>query len=59
MTVRELIRHLETLEQDRGIWVFYDGGYSIFAPVPDTRADEYDQRESKGVKVGDYIITAG
>ena len=24
MTVRELIEHLQTLDQDKNIWVFYD-----------------------------------
>lgn len=59
MTVRELIAHLLTLEQDRGIWVFYDGGYSVFAPTPDRRADDYDEHGSDKVKEGDYIISAG
>ena len=59
MTVRELIKHLQTLDQDRGIWVFYDGGYSIFPPVPDDIAGAYDVDERRGVKLGDYIISAG
>ena len=66
MTVAELIEHLKTLDQDRGIWVAYDFPCSLFEPIPDARADEdyvrifgegakYDQ----GVKLDDYVIIAG
>ena len=59
MTVAELIAHLQTLDHDRGIWVFYDGGCSIFPPMPDRQADVDDKSDRYGVKVGDYIISAG
>lgn len=36
MTVRELIEHLQTLDQDKGIWVCYDT-FFWFPPVPDDR----------------------
>lgn len=60
MTVRELIAELQKLEQDRGIWVFYDGGFAVFPPIPDDRADAYDEdcHAVRGVKEGDYIINA-
>lgn len=60
MTVRELIEHLQTLDQDKGIWVRYDG-YFYFSPEPDDVADDGDERtgEEEGVKKGDYIINAG
>ena len=57
MTVAELIVLLEQLDQDRGIWVCYDGGVSWFAPYPDEQS-ESDYRNGK-IKKGDYIINAG
>ena len=57
MTVRELIEHLQTLEQDVQIWVCYDGGYSWFPPTPDEIAQ--NPRNDGKVKIGDYIINAG
>ena len=56
MTVRELIEHLQTLDQEKGIWVCYDM-YYYFPPSPDEMAD----RTMGGGKVhhGDYIINAG
>ncbi len=56
MTVRELIEHLQTLDQDRGIWVCYDT-FCWFPPIPDDKADD-DYRDGK-IKKGDYVITAG
>ena len=60
MTVREFIEHLQTLDQDKGIWVRYDG-YVYFSPEPDDVADDFDEvtAEEEGVKKGDYIINAG
>lgn len=58
MTVKELIQELQKLDQERGIWVFYDGGCSIFPPIPDERA-EGPIGSKVGVKEGDYIINAG
>jgi len=60
MTVREFIEHLQTLDQDKGIWIRYDG-YFYFSPEPDDVADDEDKRTGKkeGVKKGDYIIYAG
>ena len=61
MTVRELIEHLQTLDQDKGIWVFYDFPCAAFPPTPDDTADEYGVRffGDLGVKEGDYVINAG
>ena len=59
MKVKELIAELQKLDQERGIWVFYDSGCSIFPPIPDDRAGENDVDRSIGVNEGDYIINAG
>ncbi len=63
MTVRELIEHLKTLDQDKGIWVEYDM-CCAFPPIPDStfepREIEVDEEYRKnGVKAGDYKIIAG
>ena len=64
MKVKELIEHLKTLDQERGIWVSYDCGYSVFAPIPDSYVDQYDlerfrENGSDEIEVNDYIILAG
>lgn len=59
MTVRDLITELSKLDLDRSIWVFYDGGYYVFPPVPDRLAVSDDVRMCDDVSVGDYIIDAG
>ena len=46
MTVRELIEHLQTLDQDKGIWVRYDS-YFWFSPVPDEVADDWAEAACK------------
>ena len=47
-TVADIIEKLKTLDQDKHIYVEYDGGCYVFAPLPD-RIDED----------GDYVIIAG
>ena len=39
MKVKELIEELKKLDQEKGIWIEYDG-YAIFDVVPDAVADE-------------------
>ena len=58
MTVRELIEHLQTLDQDRGIWVCYDT-FFWFPPVPDDTATMNIKVHGDVVKKGDYVIIAG
>lgn len=63
MKVKELIEELKKLDQDKGIWIIYDGFLPIKPEVDDviqTEEDaEYYSRYSDGedVKVGDYVIT--
>ena len=73
MTVREYIEYLKTLDQDRHIWVLYDGGNyedsgyaaGIFEPTVDkdtvkSPLAEYASKWYNGnVKEGDYLISAG
>ena len=52
---------MEKLDQDKGIWVFYDYPCFAFEPYPDGIADKEEARNfaREGVKVGDYYINAG
>ncbi len=60
MTVKELIEQLEELDQQKNIWILYDGCYPI---VPDDvytfdkdHADEFDDDDD--VNEGDYYFKA-
>jgi len=61
MTVKEYIEHLQTLDQDKNIWVFYDYPFSAFAPTIDGKATKEASKNYKreGVQPGDYYISAG
>lgn len=63
MKVSEVIAELQKLDQDRNIWVEYDG-FRIFPPIPDQELDKngvefYNCNSKVRAKEGDYIITAG
>ena len=61
MTVADLIELLKTLDQERGIWIFYDYPCDAFAPDRFSEADkdEAEVFEDEGVKEGDYVFCAG
>lgn len=70
MTVREYIEYLKTLDQDRGIWISYDGlncddvGYTngIFKPTVDkdtVKLPLVEDANNDELKVGDYLISIG
>lgn len=60
MKVKELIKYLEALDQEKNIWVVYDG-FAVFEPTPDMTAgaEEVSRHGKKGVELDDYIISAG
>lgn len=63
MSVREYIAELQKLDQDKGIWVVYDGVCRAFDPVPDDVADDdlaayFNKHYGLAMKEGDYIINA-
>ena len=59
MTVRELIEHLQTLDQDKGIWILYDS-CDYYEPTEDDTVVDLDKWDYEaGVRKGDYIITVG
>lgn len=61
MKVKEFIRQLEQLDQEKEIFVIYDS-FSLFDPEVEV-ADEDSCRlhylEQKGLREGDYVIIAG
>lgn len=73
MTVREYIEYLKSLDQDRRIWVLYDGGNyedsgyaaGIFEPTVDKDTVKQPLAEyankwcNDNVKEGDYLISIG
>ncbi len=61
MTVREYIKYLKKLNQDKGIWVAYDFPCNMFEPTVDNVAGiaHADIYGDIGVKEGDYVISAG
>lgn len=54
MKVKELIAKLQTLDQERDIWVLYD---SFYPEEPDFElATERQHNDSKGeIKIGAYV----
>ena len=60
MKVKDFIKYLEALDQEKNIWVVYDG-FAVFAPTPDMTAgaEEVSCLGKKGVELDDYIISAG
>lgn len=63
MTVREYIEYLQTLDQDKGIWVVYDGFCRVFEPIPDAEVDDdlaeyFNENYRTNIKKGDYVINA-
>lgn len=63
MTVKELIEQLQSLDQDKSIWLFYDPpcacGEVIITPLVGFNADYAMMFKAEGVKEGDYAIIAG
>lgn len=61
MKVKDYIKELEKLDQDKNIWIFYDYPADAFAPSVDDQASKEDARvfREEGVEEGDYIIYAG
>lgn len=61
MTVREYIKYLKKLDQDKGIWVAYDFPCNMFEPTVDNVAGiaHANIYGDIGVKEGDYVISAG
>lgn len=59
LTVAQYIDYLRTLDQDRRIWVLYDG-YDVLPPIPDacyTPGEFSTGLPDYGVQDGDYLIT--
>lgn len=72
MKVKELIAELQKLDQEKGIWISYDGSNGddhaftngMYDPIPDDRvkkplAEYCKEYYCEEVKEGDYLITVG
>ena len=61
MKVKELIEELKELDQEKGIWLVYDGYVAVFDLLPDDQADEFKAAffHDEGMEKGDYIINVG
>ena len=59
MKLKDYVAYLQKLDQERNIFVIYDGN-EVLSPMPDKTADEEDAKQfaDKGVKEGDFIISA-
>lgn len=60
MKVKEYIEYLQTLDQDKDIYVVYDG-FLVFDPLVDDVADDDCPRKDGTFEYrkGDYLIKAG
>ena len=63
MKVREFIEYLKTLNQDKDIWVSYDGDYKVWPPdgfcvAREDRSNWSDCQEEVTIKKGDYVFEA-
>lgn len=59
MKVKELIEQLQKLDQERNIWVRYDGVYFYAPTIDKDNVDEWEAKEygeEQGIKEGDYTI---
>ena len=59
MKVKEFIEHLQTLDQERNIWVRYDG-VSFYEPIVDEEDNvtKWEEEEfiSQDIQEGDYCL---
>jgi hypothetical protein len=58
MKVKEFIEHLQTLDQERNIWVRYDYVYFYEPTIDEDNINEWESKEygEQGIKEGDYTI---
>jgi len=61
MKVKDFVEYLQTLDQERGIWVAYDFPCAMYEPIPDEVAgyEHADRFWHLGVRKGDYVIDVG
>ena len=63
MKVKELIEQLQKLDQEKGVWIIYDGHQPIKPEVDNIIKTEAEARyynhyrDDEDVKVDDYVIT--
>jgi hypothetical protein len=56
--VKNFIKELQKLDQERNIWVRYDGVYFYAPTIDEDNISEWEAKEylEQGIKEGDYTI---
>ena len=58
MKVKDFIERLQVLDQDKDIWIVYDGGYTANPPKIEIEEEGFTEMIDRGneVKKGDYTL---
>lgn len=57
-TVKQFIEELQKLDQNKPIWIYYDG-YTAFEPDIDvSNGEDFTEEDSPEIEKGDCIIKA-
>lgn len=58
MKVKEFIECLQALDQDKDIWIVYEGGYIVCPPKIEIEKEGFTEIIDRGneVKKGDYTL---
>lgn len=57
-TIKQFIKELQKLDQDKPIWVYYDSYYAFEPEVNKVLEDDYTSEDSERMNKDDYKIMA-
>ena len=57
-TVKQFIKELQKLDQNKPIWVYYDSYYAFEPEVNKVLEDDYTSKDSEKMNKDDYKIMA-
>lgn len=57
-TIKQFIKELQKLDQDKPIWVYYDSYYAFEPKVDKVLEDDYTSEYSERMNKDDYKIMA-
>jgi len=57
-TIKQFIEELQKLDQNKPIWVYYDGYYAFEPEVKVSDGTDYTSENSEIINKDDYIIVA-
>lgn len=57
-TIKQFIKELQKLDQDKPIWVYYDSYYAFEPKVRISDGTDYTYEESEMIDKDDYVILA-